>query len=207
MKKLLLIGTLAAISGLVHATTINAPSTLIGSDALSGENAYSWGISIPLASGQTITSAEVDFTSVTLSAANGSGTGYLYTDLLKSTATGVTTKTDNDAPGDYWATSGLTYTSLGSQFFKSVGTTLSFSYVFTTSQLAALNSYLSAGTFNIGIDPDCHYTVGGLCFTYTTSTPHNNNVPDATATACLLMLGLGGLEIFRRQLVAAKARA
>jgi hypothetical protein len=95
---------------------------------------------------------------------------------------------------------------LGSKYFASVGTTLSWSYVLDASQLSSLNSYLTAGTFNIGIDPDCHYTVGGLSFTYTLS-PGGNTVPDAAATAGLLALGLGALELFRRRSVLAKAKA
>jgi hypothetical protein len=48
--------------------------------------------------------------------------------------------------------------------------------------------------------------VGGLCLTYTCS-PTPNNVPDGTTTAALLLLGLGGLELFRRQFVAGQAKA
>jgi len=176
---------------------------------LDGVDAYSWGISIPVPQGQTVTSASIDFTSVTLQAANSSGTGYLYTDLLNSQKSGVATASDNDAPGDYWATqfSGANITALGSQFFKSVGTTLTWSYVLNASQLASLNVYLTAGSFNIGIDPDCHYSVGAITFDYTLSPEHNNTVPDAATTALLLVLGLGALEIVRRQIVARSAKA
>jgi hypothetical protein len=206
MKKLFILSALIGISGLAQATTITAPSSL---NTLEGNNAYSWGISIAVPTGQTVSSAQIDFTSITLTAANSSGTGYLYTDLLNSSNKGVTSPSDNDAPGDYWATqfSGANITSLGTQFFKSVGTTLTWSYILTASQLTALNSYLTsgAGTFNIGIDPDCHYTVGGLDFQYTLSSTHNNSVPDMAATAALLLLALGGLELVRRQLVTVKA--
>jgi hypothetical protein len=205
MKKLTILAVLVGISGLAHATTINAPS---GLNSLEGVDAYSWGISIPLANGETVTSAEIDFTSVTLTAANSSGAGYLYTDLLNSQKTGVTTAYDGDAPGDYWASqfSGKNITTLGSKYFASVGTTLSWSYVLNASQLSALDSYLTAGTFNIGIDPDCHYTVGGLSFTYTLS-PTSNSVPDVATTAALLVLGLGALELFRRRSVLVRAKA
>jgi hypothetical protein len=208
MKKILLIATLVGICGFVRATTINAPSTLVGSSVLNGNNAYSWGISIAVPTGQTVTSAQINFTGITLTAANSSGTGYLYTDLLNSHTTGVTTKTDGDVAGDYWATqfSGANITSLGTAFFASVGTTLTWSYVLTAPELVALNSYLAAGTFNIGIDPDCHYTVGGLSFTYTLgSLPPN--VPDDALTAFLVVISLAGLEIFRRQVVSAKVQA
>jgi VPDSG-CTERM motif len=210
MKKILLVAVFVGLNSLVHATTINAPSSLVGANVLDGNNAYSWGIAIPVPSGQTVASAQIDFTGITLTVANSSGTGFLYTDLLNS-QTGnnvVTTKSDGDAAGDYWATqfSGANITSLGTKFFASVGTTLTWSYVLNASQLAALNSYLAAGSFNIGIDPDCHYTVGGISFTYSLA-PTTNSVPDVATTALLLLFGLAGLEVFRRQFVAVKAKA
>jgi hypothetical protein len=213
MKKSTFIAVLLGMSFAAGATTISAPSSMLGSDALQGAYAYSWGISIAVPNGQTVTSAEIDFTSVTLSAANSSGVGYLYTDLLNSRTIGAAPANDGDAPGDYWATkySGNNITQVGTQFFPGVGTTLSWSYVLNATQLAALNSYLTSGTynsgtFNIGIDPDCHYDVGGLSFTYDCS-PTHNSVPDTTATAALLLFGLGALEVLRRQFVLAKAKA
>jgi hypothetical protein len=211
MKKLLLLAaTLASASSLVHATTINATS-LVGSDTLNGNLAYSWGIPITVPSGQSVVSAEIDFTSISLTVANSTGTGYLYTDLLNSKSTGITAATDNDAPGDYWATqfSGKNITTLGTEFFSKVGATLTWSYILNPTQLAALNSYLTGnnGIFDIGIDPDCHYSVGGISFTYSLSSTNNHTVPDVATTAFLLVLGLAGLEVFRRQFVAAKAKA
>jgi len=208
MIKNLLIATLVGACGLVHATTINAPASLIGANVLNGNDAYSWGSSIAVPNGQVITSAQIDFTSIQLTASgNSAGTGELYTDLLNSKATGVTTAVDNDAAGDYWATqySGANITTIGAKAFAAVGTTLTWSYVLTASELTALNSYLAAGTFNIGIDPDCHFSVGGLDFTYTLGTPKTNSVPDDFSTAFLMIFGLAGLAIVRRQLVPAKA--
>ena len=211
MKKMLLLATIVGTTSLVQATTLTAPSGLIGTDAFEGNDAYSWGPSIAVPSGEQVASAEIDFSDVTLtSSGNQYGTGTIYTDLLNSKNTGVTTATDNDAPGDYWATkfSGANITALGSEFFASVGTTESWGYVLNSAQLAALNSYLSAnnGVFNIGIDPDCHYNVGDLTFTYTLTSNHNT-VPDVAATAALFVLALAGLEVFRRQMVLAKIKA
>ena len=192
------------IGGLVHATTISS-----GISSLDGNNAYSWGISIAVPNGQTVASAEIDFTSVQLTASgNGQGTGVLWTDLLNSQTSGVHSTSDGDVAGDYWATkfSGANITSLGSRTFASVGTTLTWSYVITGSALAALNSYLAAGSFTIGIDPDCHFTVGGISFSYSLA-PTTNNVPDFATTAFLMVIGLAGLEVFRRQFVVAKSKA
>ncbi len=191
MKKLLLVGILVGIGGLVHATTINAPSSLVGFESLDGNNAYSWGISIAVPAGQQIVSAEVDWTGVTLNIANSSGTGVLYT----------------DAPGDYWlGHQGAGLTALNTQTFN-LGQTKSWTVVFTQPEINALNSYLAGnnGLFAIGIDPDCHYSVNGLSFTYNFGpTPR---VPDFATTAFLMLMGLAGLEVFRRQFVTAKVKA
>lgn len=206
MKKLLSIATLAGIASLVHATTLT--SSITGANALDGNNAYSWGISITVPTGQTVTSAEIDFSGITLTAGNGTGVDNLYVDLLNSHTSGITTRTDNDASGDYWATqfSGANISSVDTRTFTAVGQTQSWSDVLTPTELASLNSYLASGSFNIGIDPDCHYTVGSISFTYTLGTK-NNNVPDVAATALLMVIGLAGLEIFRRQFVSAKMKA
>jgi len=212
MKKLFTLAAFVGFSGLLHATTINAPSSLIGANALDGNNAYSWGISISVPTGQEVTSAQIDFSSIKLSVANSSGSGYLYTDLLNSKSTGVTSVSDGDAPGDYWAshTSAGNIATLGTQFFASTTSpALTWSYVLTASQISTLNSFLSAngGIFNIGIDPDCHYNVGNISFTYNTGGTSHNTVPDVATTALLLFLGLAGLEVCRRQFTPAKAKA
>jgi len=204
MKRIWVIGFLAGVCGLTHATQIpvNAPSSLIGTGTLNGTDAYEWGLS--LGKGTQVTSAEIDFTGVKLTASgNSKGTGLLYTDLLKSSNTGLATAVDNDAAGDYWSTkfSGANITSLGSESFASVGTILTWKIILNAAQLTALNSYLAAnaGVFDIGLDPDCHYNVGGLCFKYTT--------PDAATTVLLLGASLLGLEVLRRRFVLAKARS
>jgi hypothetical protein len=149
------------------------------------------------------------FSSVTLThSGNSAGNGYLYTDLLNLSTTGVSTSVDNDAAGDYFA--GLSQfsgvnssklSSLGTAFFASVGTTLNLTYSLSAAQLISLNAYLAAGGLSIGIDPDCTYTVGGLSFTYTTGSggiPHTP-VPDLATTAYLLGASLLGLEVLRRK--------
>ncbi len=208
MKKILIIAVLAGTCGLVRATTINAPSSL---GTLEGTNAYSWGVSIAVPTGQSVNYAAIDFTSVTLVASgNKAGTGTLYTDLLNSKTPGVTYAVDNDAAGDYWTTkfSGANIASVGTQLFSKVGQTLTFDYILTQAELNSLNAYLASGsgTFDIGIDPDCKYTVGGLCFTYTLS-PVTHNVPDGGLTAFLVVISLASLEFFRRRLVPASCKS
>jgi hypothetical protein len=200
MKKILIIAATLSLCGLTHATTVN----VLSSATLNGTYAYTDGIGISLTAGQSITAAEIDWTNVKLtSSGNSKGTGVLYTDLINSTTTGLKSYTDNDSAGDYLATkfSG-NITSLGSESFASVGTTLSWSYVLSTTQLNTLNSYLTSGkgVFNIGFDPDCTFPVGGLSFIYTVgSQPHDGKVPDGATTALLMIIGLAGMEMFQRK--------
>jgi len=204
MKKILIIAAAFSLCGLAHATTVN----VLSSATLNGTYAYTDGIGISLTAGQSITAAEIDWTNVKLaSSGNSQGTGVLYTDLINSKTTGLTTYTDNDSAGDYLATKFPgNITSLGSKSFASVGTTLSWSYVLNATQLTTLNSYLTSGigVFNIGFDPDCTFPVGGLSFTYTvSSSPSIRTVPDGATTALLLIVGLVGVEMFRRKFAVA----
>ena len=81
MKKLFFIATLVGTCGLVQATTISAPSSLV-TGGLDGNSAYSWGITIPVPSGQTIISASINFSGIDLThSGNSAGTGVLYTDF------------------------------------------------------------------------------------------------------------------------------
>ena len=175
---------------MTHATTVN----VLSSATLNGTYAYTDGIGISLTAGQSITAAEIDWTNVKLTS---SGTGKLYTDLINSKTTGLKSYTDNDSAGDYLTTmfSAGNITSVGTATFLS-GIALTFGYVLNTSELAALNSYLTSGNgvFNIGFDPDCTYTAGGLSFTYTVG-----SVPDGATTALLMIIGLAGVEMFRRK--------
>jgi hypothetical protein len=204
MKKIILSFLTIAACSLTHATTINAPASLVGYETLDGNDAYEWGVSISTG-GQTINFAELTFSNITLNVANSSGHGYLYTDLLKLNTTGVQTKVDNDAAGDYFksALPSSSVTALGTNYFAKVGTTLSWTIILDTAELAALNSYVTLGTLSIGFDPDCHYSVGGISLTYTTTTAHTS-VPDYGTTLVLLGISLCSLEFARRKFALAK---
>jgi len=203
MKKLSILAALIATCGIASAVTINAPSSLTGASALDGAKAYAWGIQISLAPGQSVTSATLTFTDVKLTAANSSGKGVLYSDLINTTLTGVHSYTDNDAAGDYFAGqySSANLVALGTKLFASVGTMLSWTYTFDSTQLAKLNAFLSDGKFDIGFDPDCHYDVGGISFSYDTAPV---STPDMATTVYMLGLALLGLEMVRRTVATAK---
>jgi hypothetical protein len=214
MKKLLLLGSLIGINGLVYGTTIVSTTTdtfaYSGADALAGGSAYAWCIGIAVPSGESIVSANVVFTGIELTASGlSSGTGVVYTDLLNlgGTANAVTTINEGDTTYDYWTTkyTGANITAVSSNGFT-LYQTKSWTNSLTSSELASLSSYLAAnnGTFTIGIDPNCHYSVGSITFNYTLG---SSSVPDGTTTALLLLAGLAGVELFRRQVVMAKAKA
>ncbi len=208
MKKIALVAGLIGVCGLAQATTINAPASLVGTSALSGNNAYAWNITtVVVPTGQQVDSATITFSNIKLTSANSSGIGYLYTDLLslRSTSLAVSTYTDGDAAGDFFTAQPYFNSSLGTTIFSSVGTTLSWSFSLNSAQLLTLNTYIAAGGFSFGMDADCYYNVGALSFSYTTATttvPHGG-VPDAATTAYLLGASLLGLEVLRRKLASA----
>jgi hypothetical protein len=201
MKKIIALAVLSSLCTLAQATTVNLTTSL--GTTLSGNDAYAVNVDPVLSASQYISSATISYNNVDLTVAGSTGHGYLYTDLLNKQTPGVTTRSDNDAPGDYWATqySGNNLAALGDEYFSKVGTTLSWNIVLTTSELTELNSYLSSGSFNIGIDPDCHFTVGSITFTYTVATA---SVPDTSTTLFLLGSALLGLEVVRRKFAFAK---
>jgi hypothetical protein len=202
MKKLIALAVLSSLCTLAQAGTINL-STTLGS-TLSGDDAYAVNVKPTLTAGEYISAATISYNNVDLTVAGSTGHGYLYTDLLNIQNHGLTTRNDGDAPGDYWATqySGSSrITALGDEYFPRVGTTLSWNIVLTTSELTELNSYLSLGSFNIGIDPDCHFTTGNVTFTYTVATA---SVPDTATTLFLLGSALLGLEVVRRKFAFAR---
>jgi hypothetical protein len=209
MKQLIAITALTSLGALAHANTINAPSSLIGYETLQGNDAYAWNVDPNLSAGQDIASATISFTGITLNVPGSTGHGNLYTDILNSQMTGshgLTTAVDNDQAGDYWATkySGNNIMSLGDEYFQSRGTTLSWSYTLTGDQLTELNSYLANGSFNIAIDPDCHFSAECIQFDYTVGTPNIQGVPDVAVTGLLLGGSLLGLELVRRKYAFAK---
>lgn len=202
MKKLLILGVVIGTASLVQASSINISIP----QSLNGYYAYSLGVQTGIPDDQQVTSMTISFDNVHLTSAP---TGYLYVDLLDSSASGINTYFDNDAPGDYFASTLAAGegTALGTQQFRYSNETLSWSYTLNSDQLAALNAYLSNGEFDIGLDPDCWFNWGyggGSCKVIWNSCtkPHNQNVPDTAVTAGLLGMSFLGLLAFRRRLAA-----
>ncbi len=209
MKKTCIIGLLAAICGITHATTITPTSIPV----MTYDKGYEWGIN--LGSGVQLASAWI-----TLDATVANTTdGYLFISLLDTApVSGITSTTGNTETGtDFWSSKVTGNNSAGKPKYVSLaslkyGTSWGSSdndgktvtIPISGAALADLNSYLSTTPegFNIGFDPDCQYTFTSLCFNYTTV-----SVPDTAMTVLLLGASLVGLEMFRRKFVPAKNQA
>ena len=214
MKKIIMVGLLLGSLNFAHA--ISAPSGMIGTSVLDGANAYLWNPGVTAAN---INSARLTFTGIIMTS-SPTGQNKIWVDFgsfvgISSVAVGGGTTIgtpptsgtfnfdpDADTAGDAYAAipdgsgSGK-QTYLGTQLFPTQGGVgQTWFYDFTAAQLTALNSYISAGAWGFEIDPDCHFTVGGIDFVYTQGTP---SVPDTAATFGLLGLATVGLLAFRRK--------
>jgi hypothetical protein len=203
MKKLSLIGIIFGIASFVQATNI----TLVSNSSISGVNAYQYLISISLAPDQTISGASLSFNNVTLTSSDAKD--IISADVINANYASQTFN-DNDQSGDYFVTKypSKTVLNLGVEKFTApywshrhwVYDTESWSDVFSSAALAIVNT--RGGIFDIGIDPDCIYTIGSIVFSYTTKTTKipNTPVPDTAMTAGLLGMSFLGLLLFRRKL-------
>jgi hypothetical protein len=214
MRKFFFVSALFSILNFAQATTIDAPSGLIGKNALNANYAYLW--TAPVAA-QDITSATITFTGVVRT---GSGKGndisvdigsFLSMSVGQSsvpTSGGLGSIKDKDAAGDAFNANVTADKAvhLGTQFFASKKTPQTWTYTFTASQLDALNSYITAGNWGFEIDPDGKFSVGGIAFNYTTSIAENKpvatveSVPDSMATFGLLAASFLVLLTVRRRL-------
>jgi hypothetical protein len=205
MKTIIITTALLGITSVAFATSISAPSGMIGTGKLNGSYAYTWTVaSGPLVSGETVDSASLVFSNIKLTS-SGSGNnisydlGRVFSGLIAKPSTLPTpgnfgTYTDNDASGDAFAQNIVNGNAknLGNKALT-LNVLTSWTYTFDTSALTALNSYASQGSWGFLIDPDCLFNVGGITFNYTTA-GSGGSVPDGGITAMLLgaaMLGLG----------------
>lgn len=216
MRKFYIAGVLFAVLNFAQATSIdvNAPSGLIGKNALNANYAYLW--TAPVAA-QDFTSATITFTGVVRT---GSGKGndisvdignFLGMPVGQSsvpTSGGLGSIKDKDAMGDAFNANVVANDAihLGTQLFTSKKTPQSWSYTFTGAQLEALNNYIAAGNWGFEIDADGKFSVGGISFSYTTEITDTKpvgvvaTVPDSMTTFGLLGASLLVLIVGRRKL-------
>ena len=210
------LGVFVASLNFAQATTINAPSGLIGTGALNGNYAYLWTVASGnlASSGQTVNSVTVTFNNI-VETITGSGNditidvgSFVNMAVDKSYVPAVGSYSgnaisDGDATGDAFQaniTAGDAVR-LGMMSFSSTYVSQNLSVTLTGSELSALQGYMNAGAWGLEIDPDCHFNVGSISLSYTT-TGTNLGVPDSASTLGLLGFCFAGLFFFRRQLCA-----
>jgi hypothetical protein len=220
MKKIFLTVALLGILKFAQATpigvgtyTVSAPADMVGTGALVGTYAYLWDVgNITLDTGDQITSASISFTGVEETASGNGNDISVDMGIITNGMAGLTGTapkagtnsiyTDNDALGDAF-TNNITNNKavrLGTQLFPKLNVLTNFSYAFTTNELADLSSYIT-GLWGFEIDPDCHFDVSAICFTYTVGPTNKVKAPDAPTTAGLLGLAMLVMFIVRRKFV------
>ena len=232
MKKIFLTGVLLGVLFSTQATTITSTIQGTGALDGTYAYLWNPGITVPTGEQITSASISfnnidetlrgngndisIDFGSISKSTyfTGTSGTTTLGAlGSLPGTGNNSTKYADNDATGDAFGKN-LTTNSVGSSYKNAynlgtmsfgslkLGTVVSQTFKFSTNELAALNSYIP-GLWAFEIDPDCHFDIGSICFTYTVG-PTNNvrTVPDAPATAGLLVIALLGMFVAHRKFMA-----
>jgi hypothetical protein len=211
MRKFYFAGALFAVLNFAQATTINAPAGLIGKNALSQNYAYLW--TAPVAA-QDITSATITFTGVVKTGGHGGGINVDFGSFLGMAVGQSSVPTsgnfgkikEKDDRADFFGanvTAGKA-SNLGFKNFPSLKTPQTWSYTFTASQLAALNSYIANGNWGFEIDPDGKFSVGGISFAYTSEITGTKpvgvvaTVPDSPTTFGLLGASVLFLMAVRR---------
>jgi hypothetical protein len=210
MKKLFLAGSMLAALNFAQATTIDAPSALIGNNGLNGNYAYSWSVPVAAQANQTITSATITFSGVFFKGGKGKDISVDLGSFLSPTSGGLSSIKDKNAIGDAFNANivadkaiNIGTTIFTSKTSKKAPQTLS--YTFTGAQLDALNSYINSGNWGFEIDPDGKFSVGGISFSYTSEINSAKpvaivaTVTDSITTAGLLGATLLVLVIARRK--------
>ncbi|HEX3856293.1 MAG TPA: hypothetical protein VHY30_03230 [Verrucomicrobiae bacterium] len=206
MKKLFLAGVLLGVLNFAQATPYTFTTTSL--KTMSGESYYNWGINsgltalkADLTGGEQILSATLTYNNIqfTVAGPNLGGAGWLYTQLLGTSASsGITTHTDNDATTDAFTSGIQIYKDV---FAKAGLPAATLNEIFGVSALALLTADVLNGFIDIGIDPDCVYKDTGITLTINTgSTTNYTSVPDAASTAMLLGAGLSCIGLLRRKL-------
>lgn len=201
MKKLILIGITVGIASLAQANSITITSsttTIHGGTAYIDQTTFA---DVILAQNQQITSAYLTFSTMQMTGQGVYDT--VYYDLINGKNGTTTLPTGGEYSSDWFKNNPSSYLGsldqIGSQYF--LNTTTVYNNVqspyFSAQALGDLTTDLAKGFVDIGLDPNCTYSIGSITLTYTIG---SKSVPDTAMTAGLLGMSFLGLLAFRRKL-------
>jgi hypothetical protein len=209
MKKLIMIGITVGIASLAQANSIgngtyninitSSTATIHGGTAYIDEKTFT---AVNLTQNQQISSAYLTFSTMSMT---GQGVySIVYYDLINGKNGTITISTGGEYNYDWFTKNGPSYTGsldqIGSQSFSQLNTPVNNlqSPYFSTQALGDLTADLANGFVDIGLDPNCTYSIGSITLYYTVG---SKSVPDTAMTAGLLGMSFLGLLAFRRKLV------
>lgn len=182
--------TVAALALLASSAIAGAATYTFnpGITSLDHAQAIGWGFDFALADDEIITGASIYLDDIRNWKVEDND---LYISLLNDPALGLTTYTDREAAGNFFASLGLQL-----EHYENLGTRArDFTYYFDAAELTTLTQYLANDRVGLGFDADCHYYDKAITFSITTA---KDPVPEP-ATMVLFGAGLAGLAAARRR--------
>jgi hypothetical protein len=189
MKKLLMVLLVLVVTATANAgvtTLLNANSQTWQHDKY-----YAYGLTYVLAQDEQITGAKLTITNI--KDLDPQGEDRVFFNLLNGNPPGGSDKDARDSSGGLWwwtpavpASDAWAGNPEIGVFNPDGSNSANLTYNFNSSLIASLISYITDdGKFAIGVDPDCHYSVGNIRFEITTA------IQTVPAPGAILLGGIG----------------